>query len=407
MKKYGILFFVIFNIASNCIARQQTIIVDSDSIEYLYVINSDTITQINYGFFRPRFYEKRKRLLLKQNRAIDSTGLRFSKKPKIYSGELVGYFKDKTFGSLLLSINLQTGTISKVPIPRIVFSRTEFPLGLSSNGDALPTEVISTDQFGQIIGIFDFKNLLGRIEPPGFPEEILKVLLIENNILAETGYCDGGCYYYRYFIITRSGLTELKFDKFRKSQINDLSDESRYFRVEFYFSHEQFDFLMALVDYGNLPENTDLLFSKDLNDTTHILKKHKDWKIIGESIQNNKNQFFYLRSKLDNSEKVIVSYSISKGFESICYQVFKGNIANKKDLNNFSADQLKILKNLIFAKYNYAFEGEFYQAYFNLYAFYNEPDKLKSRTKEVNHLLTDADKENLKIINKELKKYEK
>jgi hypothetical protein len=160
---------------------------------------------------------------------------------------------------------------------------------------------------------------------------------------------------------------------------------------------------MALVDYGNLPENTDLLFSKDLNDTTHILKKHKDWKIIGESIQNNKNQFFYLRSKLDNSEKVIVSYAISKGFESICYQVFKGNIANKKDLNNFSADQLKILKNLIFAKYNYAFEGEFYQAYFNLFAFYNQPEKLATRTKDVNNKLTKPDMENLSNINSQIK----
>jgi hypothetical protein len=98
---------------------------------------------------------------------------------------------------------------------------------------------------------------------------------------------------------------------------------------------------------------------------------------------------------------------MNKDFEKITYQLFKGHAVTKRELNNFNSDQLNILKNLIFAKYNYAFEGEFYQAYFNLYAFYNEPDKLKSRTKEVNHLLTDADKENLKIINKELKKYEK
>jgi len=160
---------------------------------------------------------------------------------------------------------------------------------------------------------------------------------------------------------------------------------------------------MAAVDYGNLLENTDLIFSKDLEDTTHILKKHKDWKIVGENIQEGHNEFFYIRSILDNKEKVIVNYIMNKDFEKITYQLFKGHAVTKRELNNFNSDQLNILKNLIFAKYNYAFESEFYQAFFNLFAFYNQPEKLATRTKDVNNKLTKPDMENLSNINSQIK----
>jgi hypothetical protein len=379
---------------------------DRDSIDFFHTYEEDTLIQINYGFYKPRFRRERQRLLYRNRTALDSAGNKFRSKPSFRGSTLIGYgYKDGLTQIINCSIE---GNLIIQTDDRLISYTSNYPLALKKNGDYLPTEIIKiqNDSFETIINL---EKYLGYQDPPGIPEEVLSILSLDEDgqIIAETAYCDGGCYSYRYFMIQNKIAEELPFNYLKTNVQTRSAKEKEDFRVNFYFSHYDYTFLMAAVDYGNLPENTDLLFSKDLNDTTHILKKHKDWKIIGESIQNNKNQFFYLRSKLDNSEKVIVSYAISKGFESICYQVFKGNIANKKDLNNFSADQLKILKNLIFAKYNYAFEGEFYQAYFNLYAFYNEPDKLTSRTKEVNHLLTDADKENLKIINKELKKYEK
>lgn len=40
------------------------------------------------------------------------------------------------------------------------------------------------------------------------------------------------------------------------------------------------------------------------------------------------------------------------------------------------------------------------QIYFHTYKFYNDDIKRKYRTKQVNHLLTETDKQNLEIINK-------
>jgi len=70
----------------------------------------------------------------------------------------------------------------------------------------------------------------------------------------------------------------------------------------------------------------------------------------------------------------------------------------KEDLKGFGKYELGILRNLIFAKYNYAFSSEFYQAYFNLYEFYGNKEAQKSRVKDVNNKLTETDKANIKLI---------
>ena len=227
----------------------------------------------------------------------------------------------------------------------------------------------------------------------------------DNTVIVEGCPWDGGCSYYRYFYASSDTLYELSFNNL-KTDIQTRSAKEEDFRINFYFSHYDYDFLMAAVDYGNLPGNTDLIFSKDLEDITHSIKKHQPWKIMGENIQGGKNQFFYLRSQLDNKEKVIVSYKLDKAFEKVAYQMFKGHLIYKDQVKPLNAEQLGILKNLVFAKYNYAFSTDFYQAYFNLFEFYNDEKMRASRTKNMNGLLTEADTKNLEVIDKALKKYD-
>lgn len=109
---------------------------------------------------------------------------------------------------------------------------------------------------------------------------------------------------------------------------------------------------------------------------------------------------------LDNGKKVFVPYKFTLRLERSFYRIYNGQEILKEDLKQFGEYELSILKNFIFAKHNYDFDTEFYQAYFNLFEFYNDEKKRGSRTKNMNGLLTEADTKNLEVINKGLKKYD-
>ncbi|MCB9002687.1 MAG: YARHG domain-containing protein, partial [Bacteroidales bacterium] len=80
------------------------------------------------------------------------------------------------------------------------------------------------------------------------------------------------------------------------------------------------------------------------------------------------------------------------------YKAYNDTLLTNDEVAGFGKYELGILRNLIFAKHNYDFSTEFYQAYFNLYAFYNNEEMRKTRTKDVNGKLTETDKANLKLI---------
>lgn len=107
---------------------------------------------------------------------------------------------------------------------------------------------------------------------------------------------------------------------------------------------------------------------------------------------------------LDNGKKVFVPYKFTLPLERSFYRLYNDQKILKEDLNQFGEYELSILKNFIFAKHNYGFDTDFYQAYFNLFKFYNDEKERNSRTKDVNSLLTKGDKHNLNIITKALKK---
>ncbi|XOV91128.1 MAG: YARHG domain-containing protein [Bacteroidota bacterium] len=377
---------------------------DRDSIECFYVFNNDTLLQINYGYYKPRFQNKRKLLLRINERILDSTGLRFNKKPTIYQNKLIGSGSYNS-NRVQLEYHIPMKKITVVNDPQLILSASEFPIGLENRGDTIPSKILTIAN-NRIVVVADFENILRVEEPPGIPEEICSIHHLENeHLLVETAFCNGGCYSYSYYLISNREILGKKFDEYQLKGISEVYEEFSKFRINIYFSHSEFDFLIASVDYGNLPEDTDLIFSKNLEDTTQIIKKHPSWEIVGENIQNGKNQFFYMRSRLDNGEKVIISNRIEQLFEKISYQIFTGQIIVQNQIEGFNSEQLSILKNLAFAKHNYAFNSDFYQAYFNLFDFYNNEEKRASRTKNMDGLLTASDLKNLEIINKALEKF--
>jgi hypothetical protein len=125
-----------------------------------------------------------------------------------------------------------------------------------------------------------------------------------------------------------------------------------------------------------------------------------------------KADFFWFKSNLDKivrfkPQLVLVSYRPIVEVQFNLFRIYNDSLVNKNDLTILNKDDLLLLKNMVFAKHNYKFDIEYYQAFFNLFRFYNSDRDRQKRTKEVNHLLTEMDKKNLQLIDFALSKLKK
>lgn len=93
---------------------------------------------------------------------------------------------------------------------------------------------------------------------------------------------------------------------------------------------------------------------------------------------------------------VLIPYTPCPYIEKTMYRIYHNEQISKNDLSRFDAFELKLIRNMVYAKHNYGFNSDFLTAYFNLYNFYSAGRF--SRTKDINHLLTEADKANITLI---------
>jgi hypothetical protein len=110
---------------------------------------------------------------------------------------------------------------------------------------------------------------------------------------------------------------------------------------------------------------------------------------------------FILCSQLDSEDgkkdrnAVLIPFIPDSFKEKAMYEIYENIELTAEDLQRFDAFDLRLLRNMIFAKHNSVFKDKFLQAYFNLYGFYSYN---KNRLTNVNHLLTPTDKKNLELI---------
>jgi hypothetical protein len=120
-----------------------------------------------------------------------------------------------------------------------------------------------------------------------------------------------------------------------------------------------------------------------------------------------------LKSNLDKVENekeqryVLIPFIPNPFKEKAMYQIYENIELKKSDLQQFDAFDLRILRNMVFAKHNYAFKDKFLQAYFNLYSFYSSYGYDKNRLADVTDLLTSIDKKNLELIQQMSKEKER
>ena len=124
----------------------------------------------------------------------------------------------------------------------------------------------------------------------------------------------------------------------------------------------------------------------------------------GVSIEDGRIISYNVSSETDEG-RVIIKYQSTYELEKIFYKIYYDSILSSFDLS-LTKQQLTLAKNFIFAKHNFKFDSKYYQAYFNLFEFYNLEEKKKMRIKNVSKLLGDADRKNLFLLNKEIKRKE-
>ncbi len=204
------------------------------------------------------------------------------------------------------------------------------------------------------------------------------------------------CSNYRFFLASTAGVKEIK-DLFKFDILNG-------YLLEMLFIDES----QKIVRLNNRIYDQDkpkpLYYEGYLLDIEKLKKvKVLAWinnieLIYGINIQDNDIKHYFLLSDLDSKNKVIVPYKFIPQLDLAMYKAHQNEKLTKEDIKGLDLYALGILRNSIFAKYNYAFSSEFYQAYFNLFAFYNHYEKKGKRTKNVNDKLTTTDKANVAFI---------
>lgn len=386
----------------------------------LFFVNGEVIRQSDYT---PRDYLKR---LFINEKALDSSRLELESfiKPRNSSGYIYGtsYYTYNTFhetgydyDNFIYEIDL-LGSLKKLATFRNMplMPGEDFYYTKELNNDSILFRINpSTGERSVFTKTLPYFIDTGYFATGGHIFNFLEFSWIwqlsPTNYLMLFADCSGDCSDYRYLLYNDSTKEYRRIghiEDFRKKEIKYFKDKNQYgtsflnlevitqdLNGQFTYVHQESSILGISMGY---------VMDENANIVTPTIKKflYKP----NYNYQNDKRESLMAHTVLDNGKKVFVPYKFTLPLERSFYRIFNDQEILKEDLNQFGEYELSILKNFIFAKHNYGFNSEFYQAYFNLFKFYNDEKERNSRAKDVNSLLTQGDKHNLNIITKALKK---
>jgi hypothetical protein len=300
-------------------------------------------------------------------------------------------FYNRSMKSLVWSLNIKNGNIERIFKKKnktrvftlnnkeIYFKR------INTNNDSLFKSLIKSKEEKQIPAVNKYlqKNNLSIGTIISFHSN--------NNILISTGYLEQGGFlnpnYHIYNLQTKS-LKKFK----QKNTLNSVFGEYGIL-VNHYDISKKYVFLDSTIIDSNFNYYSSYLRGSLASDIRGFVFSDNELKrIIVLSEIDEKDRFG------NPGKSVLIQYTPSPHRERIMYRLYHNKIIDKEELERFDAFELRLFRNMIFAKYNYDFNDKYLTAYFNMYGFYR-PHK-DTRTKDMSGKLTEADKKNLELIKK-------
>jgi hypothetical protein len=399
--KISILFLELYLICSNGISQEirlDTIIPMDNYLLYFNIYNSQYL----------KCYSKslnKKSYIYLNNLPIDSSGIQARSNPTFIDGKI--FFNANCLEN---DLSIKQYNIRKIYYTiednSIHFFDYEFYYDNNYKQyyviDSLYWRLLVINPLTRSRSLFmDFFNYgeIETIEGKSYPLLAISKIFFLNSDKALIQLCllgnFEGCIGYKYYLGESDNMHEVT--NMIKPNYNTEKYQEYYSEID--FSAKQYLRERLEIRGKKFADNIMMnrLFDDNLKYISNVLVLNRPV-VLGVNIKNKELQNHFLRSFLNNGVKVIIPYKFIPELDLAMYKAYNNNTLTREDLKGFGKYELDILRNLIFAKYNYDFSSEFYQAYFNLYAFYNTPEMRNSRTKDINGKLTGADKANLELI---------
>ena len=410
MKKLICILCFVFplHVMAQSFQSMDEVIFRNDTLISYSIVNNFQIKQI----LKYKRYQ-----VLVNDHLVDSTGLRIWDFPIVFNNSIFfnAEIKEKDeYKKLLYNINTQA--IEKYNL------NFDYDNGLNQiyTNEPLDAKVYTYNPTTREKNIFvDFwdtvRKTVSEIDNAEYAEEFFNQIFFisKQTAFIELCYNDGssgdGCNERRYFLVhstTQKDNITQKLSPMNKiaakenlgsyiSSVDMVSTDGEYIKESC---------SLWINAKPSRQENINRLFDKNFNFISDLL--YLELSINGVNVHNGVVQNYFLNSRIDAGDPkrnntpifVIIPYKFNPYLEISMYKAYNNNLLTNENVKGLEKYELGILRNLIFAKYNYAFTSEFYQAYFNLYEFYGNEKAQKSRVKDVNSKLTDIDKANIKLI---------
>lgn len=288
----------------------------------------------------------------------------------------------------------------------------------------------------QLKFLYDFKSIKPNpYEGLPFNPGISSIIEVKgkNKILVERAIWEGGksgpAYYYILDLITLkveeindtkfSKLVEAPRKKFQSSpayQVTvycspmydyfyyDITDTLVYLNVDDYYGYFLNEKGDAKAGYAIYPQDAFVL-NGDYEVIDQVLNRENRLEFYSGIIyEKNQKKAYVINIDTDSYGTYSINFAVKYPLEKAFYNIYYNKELSDKELQGFDQYELLLLKNFIYAKYNYKFKNPFYEAYYNTFTFYHNfqtwdaGKKKLERRKKVDKYFTKEDNKNLALI---------
>ncbi len=370
------------------------------NVKYIVTVDSTNTDTIDFAYTPVSMFDKRDdEIFLVKRLENDKPFLCELYKVSLLSGEkklltkskinFSGRIKDTFYGTKTLDYDTITEQLNEY-LPE----GSEAGISLNSMKTKLVGFDSKTKEEKTVFAIRDFyEDYLGEIYQLYFSP-------LNGNILIVIGDTEEGAFYYNSHYFLYNAIK----DSVSKITLTDLSEDEIEYGINYGDIYPDFSTGQHLLSTKGI------LLNSDFQKIGRTLKRSqgtvKGYNYIEDSVIS-----MNLSSRLDTSlgtsrdryQRVIVDFSFYYALEKTLYAVYHNQALTYSDLESLSKQQLQLAKNMIFARHNYQFESPYYQAFFNLFDFYNTEEMRKSRAQTMEGKLSRNDVQNSRLINQTIR----